>query len=640
MQNLFRRPSGVYGFRLPVPAHLRPVIGKREVIITTGTTELTIAKLVASSLAAQWRQRFFESDRLLPMASFSPMPHQEILTIARGHPVLLAGGHLQLPHAASASGIKVTDLLRAAGNGRLHLYVRSGPIQGHLVAYEALEPVDAALGRASGVVIPSASSMPASATEHLAEGIFRVESGDMTGVTASLLTGLDTIELGLVELPGIVGKVFVPGDAVRVRLEHLEVEAGEVDALRRSMSSLIEPERLQEAKDHQQASLQTSTVSAGKEPEKLLSVALDAYITHRVRQDVAIESEITRIRNGCNLLIESEGDVPLRDIDTGRLRQFRNGWLSRVPANENKIRLTHGTKSVRESMAKVAGTDWAVMSVSERNKRMQWIGSWFRWMHESEGWIAEDPARPLRGESVLSKAERRKEKSRRRDDEARDQLDQKDLNAIFSAPWFATGRGELSKKDTYRTFMPLYYWLPLLGLYTGGGRINELSQMHISNFQQTDSGQWYLDFNEEEQDQNLKTTPSKRKVPLHSHLLRLGFADWLVALRENGYTRLFPELKHNTEKGYGKAATKWFTSHMASLGIVRDGTKTFHSFRHTYTNALPEDTPARISRQLTGHKRGGDVHDKTYKKDVEPDVAAQYVERLAVSLPAIAKFDI
>lgn len=46
MQNLFRRPSGVYGFRLTVPTNLRPVFGKREIIITTGTTELTIAELL------------------------------------------------------------------------------------------------------------------------------------------------------------------------------------------------------------------------------------------------------------------------------------------------------------------------------------------------------------------------------------------------------------------------------------------------------------------------------------------------------------------------------------------------------------------------------------------------------------------
>ena len=53
MQYLSRRPSGVYVFRLAVPSHLRHVFGKREVVVTTGTKELSIAKMVAGSLAVR-----------------------------------------------------------------------------------------------------------------------------------------------------------------------------------------------------------------------------------------------------------------------------------------------------------------------------------------------------------------------------------------------------------------------------------------------------------------------------------------------------------------------------------------------------------------------------------------------------------
>ena len=102
MQNLFRRPSGVYVFRLAVPVHLRRVIGKREVVVTTGTRELPVAKIVGASLASQWLQHFFESDRLLSVTNTSTMPHEDLLKIAHGHPALLTGSHLQLPHAAKA----------------------------------------------------------------------------------------------------------------------------------------------------------------------------------------------------------------------------------------------------------------------------------------------------------------------------------------------------------------------------------------------------------------------------------------------------------------------------------------------------------------------------------------------------------
>ena len=84
MQNLFRRPSGIYVLRISVPVQLRHVFGKREIVATTGTRELSIAKMVAGVQAAQWRQRFFDSGRLMLLANISTMDHQEILKLSRG----------------------------------------------------------------------------------------------------------------------------------------------------------------------------------------------------------------------------------------------------------------------------------------------------------------------------------------------------------------------------------------------------------------------------------------------------------------------------------------------------------------------------------------------------------------------------
>lgn len=640
MQNLFRRPSGIYVLRIVIPAQLRRVFGKREVVLSTGTRELTIAKMVAGTSAAQWRQRFFDAGRLMSLSSTSSMHHQEILKIAQGHPVLLGGGHLTLPHASLASGISSTDLLRTAASGGLSLFVRLGNTQGELLPIDALDLVDSELGRVGGYEMPWKNQKVAGKLAHIAHGVLRIPAMDLPGITAALLTSEEPVELVALELAERPGLIFTPTDLVCAGRESIEVAASEVEALRKSFAATILPDQLLEAKELQKTSLHAATTKVGKKSNERLSTALDAYITNRVRQDVASEGEITRIKNGCALLIELEGDLPLAEIDTDKLRNFRTMKLSRVPANENKIRLIHGSKTVTESMKAVEGTDWPVMSVSERNKRMRWIGAWFRWLHEEDKWIAENPAASLHGQSVLNAAERRKLKTTRRDDEAREAFNDDDLRAIFSATWFKTGRGELSKKGTYRTFSPFYYWLPLLGLFTGGGRINELSQLHLNDIKRSPDGTWYVDINDEADDQTLKTKPSKRQVPLHPTLLALGFDKWHAALVAAGYRRMFPELIRDREKGYGKAPSKWFTNYMARLGIPRDGRKTFHSFRHTYTNALPEDMPDRIRKQLTGHSRGKDVHDKTYRKDVTPDIAAPYVKLLAVSLPQIATFDI
>lgn len=447
------------------------------------------------------------------------------------------------------------------------------------------------------------------------------------------------VEAGLFEVPSLPGLTFISDAVVPLSQDNLEVTGAAAEILRQSVLARVEPARLKEAKALHKASMRAASSMAGKRAHELLTTALDSYMANRVRHDVSSESEISRIRNGCSLLIELGGDRRLAEVDSDRLRHFRDKHLAHVPANENKIRLQHGTTSVVTSIAKVAGIGWPVMSVAERDKRMKWISAWFRWL-KAQSRIADDPAAALAGESVVSKVVSRMEKKKVREDEDRDTFTTADLATIFGAPWFKAGRGTLTKKETYREFLPFYYWLPLLGLYTGGGRINEICQLHLADIGQTESGQWFVDFNEDAPDKKLKNTPSKRIVPLHPALLELGLDEWLKAMRAAEHNRLFPELKLDKEKGYGKAATKWFTSYMKRLGIPRDGTKAFHSFRHTYANALPADIPDRIANQMTGHSRGATTRSRRYMKDVEPEEAAKYVNRMSALLPTIEPFDI
>jgi len=86
MQNLFRRPSGIYVLRIAVPAILRPVFGRREIVASTGTRELNLAKMVAGSQVAHWWQRFFDTMRLVSSSIPTQMNQDDILRIADGQP--------------------------------------------------------------------------------------------------------------------------------------------------------------------------------------------------------------------------------------------------------------------------------------------------------------------------------------------------------------------------------------------------------------------------------------------------------------------------------------------------------------------------------------------------------------------------
>lgn len=64
MQNLERRPSGIYVARLTVPTRLRAIVGAQVLVANTGGRSLAVAKLVASEQIARWRRHLFDLERL------------------------------------------------------------------------------------------------------------------------------------------------------------------------------------------------------------------------------------------------------------------------------------------------------------------------------------------------------------------------------------------------------------------------------------------------------------------------------------------------------------------------------------------------------------------------------------------------
>jgi integrase len=225
----------------------------------------------------------------------------------------------------------------------------------------------------------------------------------------------------------------------------------------------------------------------------------------------------------------------------------------------------------------------------------------------------------------------------KREQDVRSVFDDGELRNIFSASWYKAGKG------TDKNWRPYQYWIPLLGLLTGC-RINELAQLYLEDVKRTESGTWYLDINQNHSDQSLKTVNSIRVMPLHQRMVELGLPLYVETLRDLGEKRLFPELRFDLAKGYGKAAGAWFNERFLGnkLAVTRDGRKTFHSFRHGYITALERlDTPERVVTQLAGHERGTSVSAKRYAKDRDPDLLAVVVNAVTFDfLSEITPLDI
>ncbi len=145
---------------------------------------------------------------------------------------------------------------------------------------------------------------------------------------------------------------------------------------------------------------------------------------------------------------------------------------------------------------------------------------------------------------------------------------------------------------------PADFWLPMLGLFTGG-RISELAQMDIADVQQH-NGVWAFSINDEG-DKSLKTLAAIRLIPIHPVLIQCGILDYVNDAKAHG-TKLFSYLTPNKFGSYGDTPSERWGNHLDTLNI-KDPQKVFHSFRSTSNNRLKQNGVSEESRcQFVGHE--------------------------------------
>jgi integrase len=548
----------------------------------------------------------------------------DLVQISVGSPALKNGGLLPIREAARASGFDAEELLDAAAKQRLTLYLSPTGIPGVVVRYTDLD-LDPETG---GYDVPTASQMPDATVRTVQPGVLRICAPDRQ-VLANELRQRPECQLMLFDVADRDGYAFAPTGGLAVTIDMLQVSGAEIESQRQAVAAQTTPEQLA----HVRAA--APATAANRYASRRMTEAVDKYMKERSRKCKADQAR--RVRAACDLFVELTGNPRLGDVDREFLRHYRDDLLPTVPADENKIRLTKGTKSITESIAAVSGSTWPRISESERAKRMQWLCGLFEWLCE-EKWLTDDPAAGL---ARAIRPPKRGPAQRRRDLFTRD-----DLGTIFGEQWFKTGRGTLTAVGTYREFSAHYFWLPLIGLYTGA-RINELCQLSLSDIRQTQRGVWYFDITEEDDDVEGKTTSVKnvssfRAIPVHPHLIQLGLVQWRSRLASAGFDRLFPELLYDEVKGYSKAPVKWFSGYLRRLGWPRTNRKVFHSFRHTLASECLNklELSESVTAQISGHQRSTSILGSTYRKDIVVDQLAPTVARLDFNLPAIAPFDL
>jgi len=190
--------------------------------------------------------------------------------------------------------------------------------------------------------------------------------------------------------------------------------------------------------------------------------------------------------------------------------------------------------------------------------------------------------------------------------EARLSFNKTQLKGIFGSPLYrgckSAARRTVPGSMVYRDGK---FWIPLISLFSGM-RMGEIIQLGIEDLRE-ESELWIFDINTESSDgssKGLKTKQSKRKVPVHSELIKIGLLAYLEERIENpgDDLRLFPDVKQGSKGDISQYFSKWFGRFLKDIGVKTPKT-TFHSFRHGFKDALNE-AGVEDTRQysLLGHK--------------------------------------
>jgi integrase len=392
-----------------------------------------------------------------------------------------------------------------------------------------------------------------------------------------------------------IGKIKVNSDG------DLEVDGVEIDqqntnedAYQREMAFLNE--MLASIQGRQQA------LPTRKKFVPDLSLVIEEYCQEKILEDSWLPKTESENRAIYDLLLKIIPDKPIDTISYQEAKDVKTVLFS-LPCNINKNPL-YRTKTL-EQIRKMAIKD--TLSKSTISKYMGRYSSLFGWA-KKQHYVDENCFEKLSPKKNRSPHEERKA------------FEPSDLDKLFSSEIFTKGKYLHS----------YYYWLPLLGLYTGA-RINELCQLHLKDIKQID-GIWVISINSDAAGKRVKTPSGKRLIPLHPILITLDFINHVDGLGKNNEKRLFPELKLSRD-GYGQAASKWFRRYRIKCGVTEEG-KVFHSFRHTFSNWLVQDntTNHKIISALEGHADSS-VTTGRYAKPYNPMVLYEAICKIKYRPP-------
>ena len=330
----------------------------------------------------------------------------------------------------------------------------------------------------------------------------------------------------------------------------------------------------------------------------LLSFGIENYVGEKGK--IRTKS-LEEVKHSLNMMIEEWGDIPIGSITREMTTNFK-GHIMKIPRNRNKNPL-YRDKLFHE-LVELNVKD--VISTTTVNKHLGYFSSFYEWS-------------VIHGYSNINPFKGMKLKRKVRPRDQRDRFTELELKKIFD-------------KRNYIYFTKIedkryeLYWVPLIG-GLHGLRLGEITSLYLDNIREISGNhrekRWCFDILEEPNrpDKHLKNISSRRIVPIHDILLRLGFIKFVELLKKKDpkRERLFQELPYR-DGNYNQNVSRFFNNrYLPNLGLKTDKNN-FHSLRHTVSDHLKQKgVEPHFINELLGHS-SGNIDLERYGKGYNPDI--------------------
>jgi integrase len=329
----------------------------------------------------------------------------------------------------------------------------------------------------------------------------------------------------------------------------------------------------------------------------------EVYKKFRISRDVNSESgekvskTLNETDNNIQRFISLHGDKDVAEVTSADFVLFRDTLLQLPKKKSQDIRSLPVAKQVEK--AKVDSLPTLSRAVAKKNFNL--VSSVFTFAVEL-GLLSENPALKVKPPKTAKRIEAEEDRGYTPEEVAK----------LFSLPLFTDPKA-------HKKYGMACYWVPILCRYTGA-RSGEILQLRESDIDTDHDGIHYINVRRGE-GQSVKNNASLRHIPLHDHLIELGFLEFVQGCKD----WLFPEVPADK---YGAKSTNfasWWGKVVRAQGI--DIHQPTHAFRHAFKTMLRTlGASDRVNDAITGHTSGsvGDKYGTVYlktKKEVIDKVA-------------------